>query len=612
MTIRAKLSFMAALVAAGLFAGLAVQYRTDRTVSGLRELRLRGERVLARHHAASAAAAALLHADAPLAELYGRWSRAVDAFDAESEAFLSDGAFRYLPRAVRASLGPADVGRRSVISELRNADAALRYLADYGGLGEARKRGLGPMLRSLESEAELASIVLPKLRTAADLLEDAERKSSVFLSGELEGLIAALEREAAAKTRFYTLLSYGSIGGLAAILVFAMALFGKGLGARIGILEQAFRKVRDRDLTVQFEDSGRDELGRLSDNIQAVVSELRGFFAEILGAVAKVDELKEALAAGTTESAASLGQISGNIASLNLLLEDLSGRMTAVADSVGRITGQTADLSRELDSQMDAIGRSVQAARRMDGSIKTVADLVAERKAAAEGFVVQVRSGQETMEGLRQDMTAILAELSRVHEIIGMIDEISDRTNILSINAAIESAHAGAQGAGFAVVAGEIGRLAESTAENSKAIGQALESIVEKISRAGEATGRQYEGMRAIGSESELLAASLDEIGRRARELEAGGAEVYRAASDVESSAEAIRDRAGAVRSEAEAIGSSVEIGAEASRRAAQGIAEIGRGADEIALSLSEISASSNESKERVEKLGGVVAVYTI
>jgi len=125
-----------------------------------------------------------------------------------------------------------------------------------------------------------------------------------------------------------------------------------------------------------------------------------------------------------------------------------------------------------------------------------------------------------------------VGDFEGIVEIIELIDQISEQTNILSMNAAIESAHAGSAGKGFAVVAEEIRKLAESTQDNAQRIGEALTSITDKIALALDASEAASRSFDSINADVVGFVTAMDGIAAKAVHASAESVQVVSAIRD--------------------------------------------------------------------------------
>ncbi|MCX5689883.1 MAG: methyl-accepting chemotaxis protein, partial [Planctomycetota bacterium] len=176
-------------------------------------------------------------------------------------------------------------------------------------------------------------------------------------------------------------------------------------------------------------------------------------------------------------------------------------------------------------------------------------------KAATEGGQVV----QETIQGMRAIAEAVTAGASSVQElgrrgeqigeIIKVINDIADQTNLLALNAAIEAARAGEHGRGFAVVADEVRKLADRTTNATEEIAQSIQAIQQETQGAvakmnmgtsqvevgvGRAT-KAGESLRAIVSSAEDVALMIRSIAAAAEEQSAAGEQVSRSIQGINS-----------------------------------------------------------------------------
>ncbi len=127
-----------------------------------------------------------------------------------------------------------------------------------------------------------------------------------------------------------------------------------------------------------------------------------------------------------------------------------------------------------------------------------------------------------TMESIRKAADGV----SGVGEMIGVIQDVSDRTNLLAMNAAIQAAHAGNAGKGFAVVAGEVRKLAETTGGNVRDIASSLGSIIEQIKASDAMTVRTGNGIKEISRDVGVMADEIGALIDSISELSSGGTQV--------------------------------------------------------------------------------------
>ena len=282
-----------------------------------------------------------------------------------------------------------------------------------------------------------------------------------------------------------------------------------------GPIEEAkhhLHEIVDGDFSREVEIGKRDEAGELLCAIQSTKT-LMGAMIDRIGAVSvKIEERSKHLSEAVSNASIAIDaqseashNMASNIEEISVSIDHVSEnaeavRQIAVESSV--IAGNGGETVREVVSDMSSIGTEV----------LTTADAI-----------------------------KTLGERSReIKNIIQVIQEIADQTNLLALNAAIEAARAGEQGRGFAVVADEVRKLAEKTGDSTREIAATIGGInegmagaigtievaVEKAKRGETLAGKAGESILAIGNGAQRVQEGVDDISASIREQSIASREI--------------------------------------------------------------------------------------
>ena len=272
--------------------------------------------------------------------------------------------------------------------------------------------------------------------------------------------------------------------GIAGIVLLGLISFTITRRVRTSILvpldhlSTTISKVASGDLTVEAPVGADDEIGRLSGTFNRMVADLNR-------ALASMGNASERVASGSTELAASAVQMS-----------------------------QTVQETARVGEELRQAGFEVQSALRMlDANVEAMGAHTRQTGTKTDEAVQDTDRGAESGRGTAQGMEAIQDASSRIVEAIKVIQGIARQTNLLSLNAAIEAAKAGAMGKGFAVVAEEVRVLAERSGHSAKEIEETIQAMKEAVQQGASSVEETLRHLEAIRQRISQVSGSIHEIG---------------------------------------------------------------------------------------------------
>ena len=441
------------------------------------------------------------------------------------------------------------------------------------------RENLKKLLTNFESTRVQASAVLDNLSglvAAREAANDILKESEPLRKG-LDDVGQKLD-EASGLSWWQVLLLLASVGALAYGAYGLFRLYISGQQRRAQLAEEQRRQAQAQEL----------EAKRVNDANQAAILRL-------------MNELQAVAEGDLTQQATVTEDITGAIAdSVNYTVEELRnlvGQVQSTAARVTETTGQVDQTSTELlaasTEQLREIRATGDAVLQMAGRInevstqaEDVADVARKSREAAEQGKSAMQNNREGMNAIRDQIQETSKRIKRlgessqeIGEITELISDITEQTNVLALNAAIQAASAGDAGRGFSVVAEEVQRLAERSADATRRIAALVKAIQTDTQDAVAAMERSTSGVVEGTKLSDAAGQALEEIDTVARQLDEMVANITHRAKEEATSANDVA-------ANIQHIFAVTEQTSEGTRSTAKMVHELSRSADALKTSV--------------------------
>lgn len=299
------------------------------------------------------------------------------------------------------------------------------------------------------------------------------------------------------------------------ILALTIAFVTGNISKRIVKVRDMTKTLADKDFTVSIKPNGSSEMTSLMENINNMVEEINNFFIIVKTTASKAISSGYSITDSANSTAAATNGIDTSIENITQEFEKISSAVSKAIMTISEMNNHIDTLVTHNSSQVVAIEDSNKSFDEAANTLQYINSMATERCRSAEEMHDFVADGDEKITSTANMLGLITQQLGEIHDVVTIINNVANQTNLLSMNAAIESAHAGEAGRGFSVVAEEIRKLAEETAKNAKKIKTVVNNIVSSVSEANKASADASNAFAKVSLHADQVINSLKEITER-------------------------------------------------------------------------------------------------
>jgi methyl-accepting chemotaxis protein len=360
------------------------------------------------------------------------------------------------------------------------------------------------------------------------------------------------------------------------------------------------------DLTQTIEINSKDEVGDLALYFNKTIGKIKDLVLVIKKQAGVLAEIGNDLSSNMTETAASINQITANIQRIkNRVIE--SAKVKQSNEALEQVIGNINKLNDNVENQSRNVSQASSAIEEMVANINSVTSTLVNNAANVNSLKEASEVGREGLSDVAQDIQKISEESEDLEEINGLMEGIASQTNLLSMNAAIEAAHAGEIGKGFAVVAEEIRKLADSSSEQSKTISKVLKKITKSINAITASTGKVQTRFEAIESGVKTVSLQEENIRNAMEQQEQGSKQVLESVGSlnnltqqVKSGSEEMLNGSREAMNESQVFDQNLE---KMSQEITDGMNEMATGVDQINVSVNKVNDMTQKNRVAIDDL---------
>lgn len=337
-------------------------------------------------------------------------------------------------------------------------------------------------------------------------------------------------------------------------LVLVAVTVGSNTAITLELLAQKARRIEDGDMNVDLSTSRNDEFGTLATSLASMRDSLQERIATIEANQQEIEQrnttieqtaeqYREVLQAVTSGDLSRRVQTDSEIEAL----QEIGEAINLTAETLEEATGNIAVQMEHLSANAEEVAASTE---ELGETSERAASVGQNGREAAQAAIEEMDEVESETEAVVERIEGLEAEMEEINDILQLIGQIAQKTNILAVNARIESSRGGESGDGYSVVADEIRELAEETKGAAEEVEQRLTTLRAQIDDAGTDVRDSQKRVERASQTVERTVSALDDVAALADSID----------NTVKNIGEATDEQAQSVQQVAEQVDSLMEI----------------------------------------------------
>ena len=394
------------------------------------------------------------------------------------------------------------------IRSLESSDYQAELIDSFTAQREAYATGYEQVHQQKLENAQLQA----KLTSLGDTLAIAVLDAQSIIEQQKNALIPELTVSEERSIQIIVLLTGIAllVGTTSAILV------TRSINKGIAQVKEITNELAQGNLSVDVKVTDQNEIGQLLENMKTTIESLRDIVQQVNTSSLRIGEMSESLDSVTTTGSNNASRLNDEIINISSAVSQLASSTSEIASSANHASEVASQATSNVAMGLTEVDKTLQ----------------------------EIGQADEQMQLSSQKVSDLHAESMNIGAILEVIQGVTEQTNLLALNAAIEAARAGEQGRGFAVVADEVRTLAKRTQESASQINDLITSLQRGAKDALESIKESHGTVSQASTQAQQASQNLHVINQHIQDLNQANSQIAASVDEQDSLTRSLGDNA--------------------------------------------------------------------